>query len=172
MIEIGRIVIKLAGRDAGREAAVVDILEDNYVLIDGNVRRRKCNILHLEPTSKSIKLKKGASHETVKKEFEKLGLPVWETKPKEKSERPRKVRGKKKLQAEAASSSTKKEKKEKAKEAKKKKAEEAKDAKKEKVETKKAEKKPKEETAKKTVKKAVKKADKATGNKAKDKKVK
>ena len=47
MIEIGRIVIKTAGRDAGREAVIVDILDDNYVLIDGNVRRRKCNILHL-----------------------------------------------------------------------------------------------------------------------------
>lgn len=102
MIEIGRIVIKLAGRDGGREAAIVDILEDNYVLIDGNVRRRKCNILHLEPTSKKIEIKKGASHEDVKKEFSKLKIDVWETKAKEKKERPRKIRRKKKIGAEAA----------------------------------------------------------------------
>lgn len=102
MIEIGRICIKLAGRDAGREAVIVDILKDNYVLIDGNVRRRKCNIAHLEPTSKKIELKKNASHEDVKKEFSKLKLAVWETKPKEKKERPRKQRRKKKIQEEAA----------------------------------------------------------------------
>lgn len=102
MIEIGRICIKLAGRDAGREAVIVDILKDNYVLIDGNVRRRKCNIAHLEPTSKKIELKKNASHEDVKKEFSKLKLAVWETKPKEKKERPRKQRRKKKIVEEAA----------------------------------------------------------------------
>ena len=97
MIEIGRICLKLAGRDGGREAVIVDILDNNFVLIDGNVRRRKCNILHLEPTSKKIDIKKGASHEEVKKEFVKLELPVWETKKKEKVERPRKIRGKKKV---------------------------------------------------------------------------
>lgn len=96
MIEIGRLCIKLAGRDAGRECVIVDVLDDNYVLIDGNVRRRKCNILHLEPMAKKIGIKKDASHEEVRKEFSKLKLPVWETKPKEKREKPRKIRGKKK----------------------------------------------------------------------------
>lgn len=92
MIEIGRICVKLAGRDAGRECVIVDILDEQYVLIDGNVRRRKCNILHIEPTSRSIELKKGASHEEVKKEFSKLKIPVWDTKPKPKTERPKKKR--------------------------------------------------------------------------------
>lgn len=95
MIEVGRIAIKIAGRDSGRKCVIVDILDNNYVLIDGNVRRRKCNILHLEATPKKIELKKGASHEDVKKEFSKLKIAVWETKPKEKKERPRKVRKKK-----------------------------------------------------------------------------
>ena len=98
MIEIGRICIKLAGRDAGRECVIVDVLDGNYALIDGNVRRRKCNILHLEPTSKKIDVKKGASHEDVEKEFSKLKIDVWETKPKEKKERPKKQRGKKRIQ--------------------------------------------------------------------------
>ena len=101
MIEVGRICIKLAGRDAGRECVVVDVLDDNYVLIDGNVRRRKCNILHLESTSKKVDIKKGSSHEDVKKEFSKLKIAVWETKAKEKGERPRKIRGKKKKAEEA-----------------------------------------------------------------------
>jgi len=95
MIEIGRICLKLAGRDAGREAVIVDILDGNYVLIDGNVRRRKCNILHLEPTERKIDIEEGASHSDVKKEFDKLKIPVWETKKKEIKEKPKKARGKK-----------------------------------------------------------------------------
>ena len=96
MIEIGRLCIKIAGRDGGRKCIIVDILDKNYVLIDGDVRRRKCNILHLEPTSQKIELKKGASHEEVAKEFEKLNIPVWETKRKEKAEKPKKKRAKEK----------------------------------------------------------------------------
>jgi large subunit ribosomal protein L14e len=134
MIEVGRICIKLAGRDAGREAVIVDILENNYVLIDGNVRRRKCNIFHLESTSKKIDIKKGASHEDVKKEFKKLKLPVWETKSKQKGERPKKIRGKKKKteEAEKKPEDKKKEEKEKKKQEKKK-AKEEKKVKKEKL---------------------------------------
>lgn len=95
MIEIGRLCIKTAGRDARHKCIIVDILDDNYVLIDGGVRRKKCNIDHLEPLREVIKIKKGASHDTVVKEFEKLGFPVWLTKPKQKTERPRKQRKKK-----------------------------------------------------------------------------
>ena len=92
MIEIGRLCVKLAGRDAGLKCVVVDILDDKFVLIDGETRRRKCNILHIEPLKDVIKIKTKASHEEIKKEFEKLGLKAWETKPKQKTERPRKKR--------------------------------------------------------------------------------
>ncbi len=90
MIEIGRLCIKTAGRDAGLKCVIVDILDDKFVLIDGKTRRRKCNILHLEPLKDVIKIKKKASHEDIKEEFEKLDLKARETKPKEKKERPRK----------------------------------------------------------------------------------
>ena len=92
MIEIGRLCVKIAGRDAGSKCVVVDILEDKFVLVDGETRRRKCNIMHLEPLKDVIKIKKNASHEDVKKEFEKLSLKARETKPKPKTERPRKQR--------------------------------------------------------------------------------
>lgn len=92
MIEIGRLCIKLAGRDAGLKCVVVDILDDKFVLIDGETRRRKCNILHIEPLKDIIKIKKNDSHETIKEEFEKLGLKARETNPKQKTERPRKKR--------------------------------------------------------------------------------
>lgn len=92
MIEIGRLCIKTAGRDAGLKCVIVDVLDDKFILIDGETRRRKCNILHLEPLKEVIKIKKNASHEEIKKELEKLGLKVRETKPKQKTERPRKKR--------------------------------------------------------------------------------
>jgi large subunit ribosomal protein L14e len=92
VIEIGRLVVKIAGRDARKRAIIVDILDDKYVLIDGETRRRKCNILHLEPLDKVIKIKKGASHEEVVKVFKELGLEARQTKPKPKTKRPRKKR--------------------------------------------------------------------------------
>src|SRR3989338_4165315 len=87
MIEIGRLCIKTAGRDAGLKCVIVDILDNKFVLIDGETRRRKCNILHLEPLKDTIKIEKNASHEELKEEFEKLGLKIRETKPKQKTER-------------------------------------------------------------------------------------
>ena len=96
MIEVGRLAVKIAGRDGGLKCVIVEILDNNFVLIDGETRRRKCNIIHLETLKEFVKIKKGASHEEVKKEFEKLGLKVRETKPKEKKEKPVKVRKKKK----------------------------------------------------------------------------
>ena len=82
MIEIGRLCVKIAGRDAGKKCVIVDILDERLVLIDGETRRRKCNVLHLEPLDNVIKIKKNASHEDVGKELEKLGLKIRETKPK------------------------------------------------------------------------------------------
>ena len=91
-IEIGRLVTKIAGRDAGKRAVIIDILDDKFVLIDGETRRRKCNILHLEPLKDVIKIKKGASHEEISKQFGALGLRARETTPKQKTERPAKKR--------------------------------------------------------------------------------
>jgi len=95
MIEIGRLCIKIAGRDAGKTTCVVDIIDDKFVLIDGATRRRKCNMAHLEPTDKLIKIQKNASHEKIKEEFSKLNIEVKDTKPKQKTERPKKQRKKK-----------------------------------------------------------------------------
>ena len=74
MIEIGRLCVKIAGRDADLKCVIIDVLDDNFVMIDGETRRRKCNILHLEPLKNVIKIKKNAPHEDIKKEFGKLKL--------------------------------------------------------------------------------------------------
>jgi large subunit ribosomal protein L14e len=79
-IDIGRVCKKLTGREAGRYCVVVDMAkEEGYVEVTGprdvsNVRRRQCNILHLEPTDDVLDIKKGAPDGDVKKAMEKAGL--------------------------------------------------------------------------------------------------
>ncbi len=63
--EIGRVCVKTAGRDAGGRCVIVDVLDKNYVLVDGEVRRKKVNVMHLEPLDVVVKVKKGTSHEDV-----------------------------------------------------------------------------------------------------------
>jgi large subunit ribosomal protein L14e len=119
MIEIGRLCLKTAGRDSGGKCVIIDIVDDKYVMIDGETRRRKCNVAHLEPLKEVVKISKGASHEDVKRAFKELGLKVKDTKPKEKKEKPLKQRGKKKKKAEEGKKGKKAAKKEVKKEAKK-----------------------------------------------------
>lgn len=95
MIEIGRICIKTAGRDAGKKAVIIDILDDKFVLIDGETRRRKCNILHIEPLSNVIKISKGASHEEVAMALKELGITALSTKQKKAVKRKLHLRKKK-----------------------------------------------------------------------------
>ncbi len=84
MTEIGRVYVKIAGRDAGKFCAIVETIDNNFVIVDGQVRRKKCNLMHLEPLEKTIDVKKGASHADVVKAFEKLGIKIVATKPKTK----------------------------------------------------------------------------------------
>ncbi len=71
-VEVGRICVKLNGREAGRKCVIVDVIDKNFVLITGpkkysGVKRRRTNVKHLEPTEESIDVKKGASDEDVAK---------------------------------------------------------------------------------------------------------
>ena len=108
MYEIGRLCVKLAGRDAGKKCVIIDILKDNYVMIDGSTRRRKCNTAHLEPLNQVIKIKKKATNAEVIKAFKKLKLPVNTTKPKKTNSRPKKERNPKEKETKKSEKSKKK----------------------------------------------------------------
>lgn len=92
LFTVGRLCVKIAGRDSGLKCVVVEQLDNVYVLVDGSTRRKKVNIKHLEPLAEVLTLKKGASHADVTKAFEKHGLPVWETHAKAAVPRPRRQR--------------------------------------------------------------------------------
>ena len=99
MFEIGRLCKKLAGRDANQYCVIVDKVDKNNAIIDGNTRRKKCNLKHLEPLDKVLKIKKGAKTEEIHKLFvtEKIKVTKKEIKKVKKSqEKPTKKRKQKK----------------------------------------------------------------------------
>ncbi len=77
IFNVGRLCVKIAGRDAGRKCVIVDTLDAHYVLVDGDVRRKKVNVNHLEPLAEVLELKAGARSEDVQALFEAQGLAVW-----------------------------------------------------------------------------------------------
>ena len=73
--DIGRLCVKTMGREAGHLCVVVDIVDKNYLLIDGlKVRRRRVNYKHIEPIAETIDIKKGASHDQVEAAIKKAKL--------------------------------------------------------------------------------------------------
>lgn len=91
-IEVGRLVVKLAGREAGKVAVVLEVLNSSFVILDGQVKKRKCNINHIATLNQKIKITKSATKEELKKEFKKLGYDLSIKKSKPKKEKPKKVR--------------------------------------------------------------------------------
>ncbi|MBL7147404.1 MAG: 50S ribosomal protein L14e [Nanoarchaeota archaeon] len=79
---IGRICYKTAGKEANKIAVIIDKIDNNFVLIDGNVKRRKCNILHLELTDKKLDLKKKDPTEIVHKAMKQAKIKITEKKEK------------------------------------------------------------------------------------------
>jgi len=82
MYEVGRLCVKLAGRDAGLKCVIVEILDNNFVMIDGQTRRRKCNVKHLEPLKEVVKIEKGASNVAICSALNKLKIECAEKKEK------------------------------------------------------------------------------------------
>jgi large subunit ribosomal protein L14e len=77
-IEVGRICVKLTGREAGRKCVIVDIIDKSFVLITGpknvtGVKRRRVNINHIEPLQEKITIKRGASDEEVTEALKEAG---------------------------------------------------------------------------------------------------
>ncbi len=82
LFTIGRLCMKIAGRDAGKKCVVIEQLDNTFVMVDGQTRRKKVNMKHLEPFGPVLEIKENASPEEVKAAFKELGLEVRETHPK------------------------------------------------------------------------------------------
>lgn len=78
-IEVGRVCVKLTGRETGKKCVVVDVVDKNFALVTGpkgvtGVRRRRTNVDHLEPTPQNVELKKGATDDEVEKALTKAKM--------------------------------------------------------------------------------------------------
>lgn len=88
-IEVGRICVKVLGREAGKKCVIVDLMDKSFVLITGpkkltGVKRRRVNANHVEPMQDKIDIKRGASDEEVAdaiKASDKLEMMKKEVKP-------------------------------------------------------------------------------------------
>ena len=69
-IEVGRICVKILGREAGKKCVIIDLVDKNYVLVTGpkavtEIKRRRANINHLELTQEKIEINRSATDEEV-----------------------------------------------------------------------------------------------------------
>jgi len=84
VLEVGRICMKIAGREAGSYCAVIKPAgaakeEKSFVFITGpklltGIKRRKCNIDHLRATEFKLEISEDASDEQIVEAYEKSGL--------------------------------------------------------------------------------------------------
>jgi len=71
-MDVGRICVKLKGREAGNRCVIVDVVDRNYVIVTGppevtGVRRRRVNMSHLQPLDEVIEIRRNASDEEIGK---------------------------------------------------------------------------------------------------------
>ena len=79
LYEVGRVCVKTMGREAGSYCVIVDSQDPKNVIITGpkhisGVRRRSCNIRHLEPLETTISISSGADDKAVEKALDESGL--------------------------------------------------------------------------------------------------
>jgi len=66
--DVGRVCLKLKGREAGARCVIVDVIDRNYVVVAGpEVRRRRVNMSHLVPLDEAVKVQRGATDEEIAK---------------------------------------------------------------------------------------------------------
>jgi len=63
-LNIGRICVKKAGREAGKKCVIVDVIDKSFVLVTGpkalsGVKRRRVNVRHLETLEDILKIARG-----------------------------------------------------------------------------------------------------------------
>ncbi|MCK4327826.1 MAG: 50S ribosomal protein L14e [Candidatus Diapherotrites archaeon] len=66
LFDVGRVCEKTTGREKGKKCVIVNVIDQNFVLVDGETKRKRVNVSHLKPLDQVVKIKKGAKTEEVK----------------------------------------------------------------------------------------------------------
>ena len=105
-LNVGTVCMKVAGKEGGSVCTVIKPVDKTFVMVTGpklvtGIKRRRCNIEHLEPTEIKLDIKEDATDEEIIEAYKKsnvitkfnLKLPsAGEMKGvKEKKEEPKKI---------------------------------------------------------------------------------
>lgn len=65
-MDVGRVCIKLTGREAGNKCVIINVLDRNFVMVTGpKIRRRRVNMNHLKPIDEFVNISRNATDEEV-----------------------------------------------------------------------------------------------------------
>lgn len=78
-LNTGTVCMKVAGRESGAICCVVKPVDKTFVMITGprlvtQVKRRRCNIEHLEPTGIKLDIKEDATDEEIIEAYKKANV--------------------------------------------------------------------------------------------------
>lgn len=63
-MDIGRVCLKVKGREKGEKCVVLDVIDRNFVIVVGpNVKRRRVNMNHIRPLDSTVSISRNASDE-------------------------------------------------------------------------------------------------------------
>ena len=77
-VEVGRICVKVAGRESGRKCVIVDVMDKSFVLITGpksvtGVKRKRANVGHIKVLEDKLEIKKNSSDDEIASKLEAEG---------------------------------------------------------------------------------------------------
>jgi len=78
-LNVGTVCMKVAGKEGGSVCTVIKPVDKTFVMITGprlvtQVKRRRCNIEHLEPTNVKLDIKEDATDEEVIEAYKKANV--------------------------------------------------------------------------------------------------
>jgi len=78
-MEIGQVCVKTVGKEKGKYCVVVKKIDENFVLVSGpkaltGVKRRRANVIHLQPLQYKLEIKEDASDEEILEAWKKSGI--------------------------------------------------------------------------------------------------
>jgi large subunit ribosomal protein L14e len=78
-MEIGQVCVKTVGKEKGKYCVLVKKVDENFVIVSGpkaltGVKRRRANVIHLQPLQYKLDIKEDASDEEILEAWKKSGL--------------------------------------------------------------------------------------------------
>ena len=78
-LNVGTVCMKVAGREGGSVCTVIKPVDKTFVMVTGpklvtGIKRRRCNIEHLEPTEIKLDIKEDATDEEVIEAYKKSNV--------------------------------------------------------------------------------------------------